>query len=267
MSKRGERREARGNRPATYRPLPIASRLRAFTLIELLIVIAIIAILAAMLLPALTRSKATAQRIKCVSNLHQLGLATQMYWDDNAGQCFRFTEKTNYGRIFWFGWLEGDDVPEGQRLFNPTVGVLWPYLTGRNVELCPALNYALGQIKLKANGAAYGYGYNLHLSTMPGKPPVPVAKISRPADLVVLADSAQVNTFQAPASPENPMLEEFYYVSTNRTEATAHFRHAERANAVFADSHVAMEKMEAGSLDQNLPKQFVGRLRAEILIP
>jgi prepilin-type processing-associated H-X9-DG protein len=63
------------------------------------------------------------------------------------------------------------------------------------------------------------------------------------------------------------MLEEFYYLSTNRNEATAHFRHAQRANAVFADGHVAREKMELGSLDQNLPGQFVGRLRAEVLIP
>jgi len=250
-----------GSRP-TLDPRP-----HGFTLIELLIVIAIIAILAALLLPALARSKATAQRIKCVSNLHQLGLATQMYWDDNAGNCFRYTSPTNYGRIFWFGWIEGDDVPEGERQFDPTVGALWPYLDGRGVELCPSLNYALGQFKLKAKGAAYGYGYNLHLSTGSGKPPIPAAKISRPSNTALLADSAQVNTFQAPASPENPMLEEFYYISTNRNEATAHFRHAERASAVFADGHVAVEKMEVGSLDQNLPNQLVGRLRTEIVAP
>jgi prepilin-type processing-associated H-X9-DG protein len=61
------------------------------------------------------------------------------------------------------------------------------------------------------------------------------------------------------------MSEEFYYVSTNYNEATAHFRYAQRASVVFCDGHVAMEKPEAGSLDQNLPSQFVGRLKSEIL--
>lgn len=235
---------------------------RGFTLVELLLVIAVIAILCGLLFPALQRGKQSARQAQCASNLRQLGIAGQMYWDDHDGVAFRYrTGPTNSGVVYWFGWIESG--AEGARQFDRTFGALHPYLQGGGVELCPALQYWMADFKMKATGAAYGYGYNLHLSP-PGNA-VNVGNLRNPAATGFLADAAQVNTFQPPASPDNPMLEEFYYVSTN--EATSHFRHGGRAEVVFCDGHVEAAKMEPDTLDERLPAQRVGRLPSGLLAP
>jgi prepilin-type processing-associated H-X9-DG protein len=59
------------------------------------------------------------------------------------------------------------------------------------------------------------------------------------------------------------MFEEFYYVDVG--EATAQFRHSQKANVVFGDGHVEMEAMRSGSLDSRLPSLNIGKLRPEIL--
>lgn len=227
-------------------------------------VVAVIGVLASLLLPALSKAKEKGRQAFCMGNLRQLGIAARMYWDDNEGRAFRYRGyATNNGDVYWFGWIERGS--EGKRGFDRSAGAMYPYLSGRGVELCPSLNYGMAKFKLKATGAAYGYGYNVHLSRMAPEPRFDMDQIRAPALCGLFGDAAQVNAFQPPASPANPMLEEFYYISAK--EPTTHFRHGRRAEVVFADGHVEGLGMKRGSMDARLPREMVGMLDEGVLMP
>ena len=244
----------------------------AFTLIELLIVIAIIAILSAMLLPVLNKGKLSAQCGVCQSNLRELGLATQMYWNDNAGKSFAYQlGTTNNGVLYWFGWIANGS--EGHRAFDLSEGALFPYMNGSDVRLCPSPVWNLPQFELKGTNVIFSYGCNSLIFGGPGHSVLNAAKILHPADTVVIADAAEVNNFQAPASKSNPLFEEWYYVDleTNYGNANnypnAQFRHSQKANAAFADGHVDMERFVPGSIDPRLPSLYIGQLSPQLLTP
>src|SRR5260370_17804695 len=80
---------------------------KAFTLIEVLVVIAVIAILASLLLPVLARTKAKAQGIFCLNNTKQLNLAWRLYADDH-------NDKLPYN----LGGTAGDKKVAGHSLLN-----------------------------------------------------------------------------------------------------------------------------------------------------
>ena len=108
---------------------------RAFTLIELLVVIAIISILAALLLPALSRAKGMSRQAACLSNLRQIGLAFSLHLGEQED---RFADrrdlKTALGYKPWSDWPKSD--PRG----GWAAIVLSNHTGNDRVWLCPAVN-------------------------------------------------------------------------------------------------------------------------------
>ena len=129
------------------------------------------------------------------------------------------------------------------------------------VEICPSFDYSSSLYKYKAKGAAYGYGYNLFL----GQASISMDRVANAAEIALFADAAQINDFQAPASPENPLMEEWYYIDDSADYPNVHFRHRQRANVVFCDGHVGGESPVPGSMDPRLPTQKIGRLPDALL--
>jgi len=115
----------RRNRPNN--PSGVSGVSRAFTLIELLVVISIIAVLMGILLPALGSARASAERVKCLSNLQQTAKAWEMYLSDGE-EFFPFLP------TFRYTWLYGGIDP-----LNPdSIRPLTPYAPVAELYHCPS---------------------------------------------------------------------------------------------------------------------------------
>jgi type II secretory pathway pseudopilin PulG len=108
---------------------------RAFTLLELLAVIATIATLAAMLLPVLGKAKTKALQANCSANVHQLGLAWQVYQEDNGGWLVE-SYPFNNSNV----WVLGDMTRPNEATNTDLVkaGKLFPFSRNANIYRCPA---------------------------------------------------------------------------------------------------------------------------------
>jgi prepilin-type N-terminal cleavage/methylation domain-containing protein len=234
----------------------------AFTLLELLVVVAIIGILAALLFPVFQQVRESMWRGVCAHSLQQLNAAGASYRAEHDGEFWRYREDTRDGIQWWFGFepASGQGQGEGERTLDLTRGPLGPYaIAAGGIKSDPAFLSAGPRHKPKFKNGNYGYGYNALLGggAIGLKPPMRASKFSRPAEIAVFATCAQVNTFQRPASAKNPMIEEFYLI--DQREVTVHFRFGGKALAAMLDGSVREIPMDRTTLDRRMPAASIGR--------
>ena len=118
---------------------PALGRKSGFTLIELLVVFAIIAILAALLLPSLSQSKVKAQSLQCMNNLRQVMLAWRLYSDDFDGRLpFDTVFERDLTRSWCTGWMNyTDSSPDNTNALLFSQALMGPYFRDAKLLKCP----------------------------------------------------------------------------------------------------------------------------------
>ncbi len=138
---------------------------RAFTLVELLVVIGIIALLIGLLMPALSRAREAARRTQCLSNLRQLGLAMIHYANVNKG-CLPAAASQNIDPQTYCDWIWWGNTPTGTPR-DISQSAIAPYIGGFRAAVfyCPSDDVE-HRVRLLPNFNGpyrYSYGMNSHM--------------------------------------------------------------------------------------------------------
>jgi prepilin-type processing-associated H-X9-DG protein/prepilin-type N-terminal cleavage/methylation domain-containing protein len=228
---------------------------KAFTLVELLVVMAVITLLLGVLIPALGAARSQGKTAVCKNNIHQLILANTGYAIENDG-CYVLAAAdiwtTNSQR--WHGVRANINSP-----FDWHKSPLVSYISGGGVKECPQkVNFRKGDPwDYDYEDGCGGYGYNMtyigsriweHDTDENCKRATKNTEITASGQTVMFADCAMAkkdggSTYFIEYSFAEPPLNSWGYAWPS-----IHFRHRGRANIGWADGHISSEKMTKFSL-------------------
>jgi prepilin-type N-terminal cleavage/methylation domain-containing protein/prepilin-type processing-associated H-X9-DG protein len=210
-------------------------RRQGFTLVELLIVVAIIAVLAGILLPVLFAAKGRGQTSSCQSNLKQIGYAFRAYCDDCDGRCP-------------LGAYQDPHVPRfGQ--YTQTSFIVWPellfqYGADPGIFQCPARRFK--QEQMQNNTFPTSYCYNTARGadgrSLPGANIV--SEVELPTNTIVCADGW--GSVDVPGTSDE-MGQLYSGQSVGGISSDKVLRHQGAANFLFCDTHVKSQKTSTAS--------------------